>query len=113
MILSLAFGFISLSFSIIILNTMSSEVVARTGLFAATPPSIRLNSRVLPSSSLVSKQWPGRYVGAADVLTQTSDRRASFNGVDFVYSQRGIHYIEIYLNGEVSEGTNIYTYLKG
>ncbi|RRT62811.1 hypothetical protein B296_00043170, partial [Ensete ventricosum] len=59
-----------------------------------------LNSRVLPSSSLVSKQWPGKYVGAADVLTQISDRRASFNGVDFVYSQRGIHYIEIYLNGE-------------
>jgi hypothetical protein len=38
---------------------------------------MRLKARVLPSLSFVSKWCPGRYVGAADVLMHTSDKRAS------------------------------------
>jgi hypothetical protein len=49
-------------------------------LLAATPPSMRLKSRVLLASSLVWKKWAGRYVGAADVLMQTSERSAFFRG---------------------------------
>ena len=54
-----------------------------TGLFAATPPSIRLNSLTFPSESVVSKEWAGRYVGAADVAMHISESKASKLGLFF------------------------------
>lgn len=54
-----------------------------TGLFAATPPSMRLYFLTLPLPSSVANLWPGRKVGAADVLMHMSESLAFANG-DFL-----------------------------
>ena len=54
-----------------------------TGLFAATPPSMRLYFLELPLPSRVVNLWPGRNVGAADVLMHTSESFAFASG-DFL-----------------------------
>ena len=55
-----------------------------TGLFAAIPPSTRLNSWSF-SLWLVLNWCGGRYVGAADVAMQISDSGAFKYGFSFIY----------------------------
>lgn len=61
-------------------------VILLTGLFAATPPSIRSKERVFPSLSLVVKKCAGRNVGAAEVATQISASRAFLKAFSFAYT---------------------------
>ena len=58
-----------------------------TGLFAATPPSMRSKVRVFPFSSLVVKKCAGRKVGAADVAMQISESLPFLKALSFAYKK--------------------------
>lgn len=51
---------------------------------------MRLNSLVFPEPSEVANAWPGRKVGAAEVLMQMSAKFASSNGFLFAFIVQSI-----------------------